>query len=113
MREVLASKIFRATVTSADLDYEGSISIDEALLEKAGLWNGQKVLIVDFTNGERLETYIQTAKIGSGIIQINGGAARKIKKGHIVTIFGFEITDKKIKAKKIAVNEKNKFVKFL
>ena len=108
MRWLLRSKIHRATVTETRLDYEGSITIDEALLEKAGMWNGEKVLIADVNNGNRFETYILPGKRDSGIIAINGAAAHLCKEGDKVIIMGFELTDQPIKATVILVDEKNR-----
>ena len=108
MRWLLRSKIHRATVTETRLDYEGSITIDEALLEKAGMWNGEKVLITDVNNGNRFETYILPGKRDSGIIAINGAAAHLCKEGDKVIIMGFELTDQPIKATVILVDEKNR-----
>lgn len=113
MREILGSKIHKATVTEANLDYIGSITIDETLMRLSDIWSGQKVLVVDNTNGARLETYVITGKKNSGIICMNGAAAHRIKKGDEITIMSFGFTDEKIKAKKILVDKKNKFVKFL
>lgn len=108
MRWLLRSKIHRATVTETRLDYEGSITIDEALLEKAGMWNGEKVLIADVNNGNRFETYILPGKRDSGIIAINGAAAHLCKEGDKVIIMGFELTNQPIKANVILVDEKNR-----
>ena len=80
MRFYLRSKIHNATVTEANINYIGSITIDKVLLEKAGFNNGEKVAVWDITNGERLETYIIEGKRSSGEIVMNGAAARKIKK---------------------------------
>ena len=80
--EVLKSKIHRVKVTGADLDYIGSITIDEALLEAAGMIEGEKVSIVNVNNGERLDTYIIKGKRHSGAIVLNGPAARKVQRGH-------------------------------
>jgi aspartate 1-decarboxylase len=110
---MLRSKIHKAIVTNANLDYIGSITIDEALIEKVGLIPGEKVLVVDNTNGARLETYVITGKRNSGEICMNGAAAHLIKKRDEIIILGFELTDKQIKAKNILVNKNNQFVKFL
>ena len=72
MRWVIRSKIHKATVTEANLDYVGSITIDEDLIELAGLWPGEKVLIADNTNGARLETYVMVGERGAGTIRMNG-----------------------------------------
>jgi len=113
MRWLLRSKIHKATVTDADLNYVGSIGIDKALAEKANLLAGEKVLVVDNTNGARLETYIIEEKKDSGQIVIYGAASRLIKKGDEIIIMGFELTDKPIEVKNILVDKNNKFVKFL
>lgn len=111
MRWVLRSKIHQAAVTEADVNYIGSITVDRTLMEKAGFWPGEKVLIVSNTNGERLETYIVPGKAGG--VCMNGAAAHRIKKGHEIIILGFELTGKPIKAKSILVDKKNRFVRFL
>lgn len=113
MRWVLRSKIHQAIVTEAKLYYLGSITVDQALLEKAGFWPGEKVLVVSNTSGARLETYIIPGKRNSGVICLNGAASLLIKKGEEIIIMGFELTDKPIKPKIILVNKKNKFVRFL
>jgi len=113
MRSLLRSKIHRATVTEADVDYIGSITIDKDLIDRVGIWPGEKVLVVDNTNGSRLETYVVPGKPGSGTICMNGAAARLIKVGDNVTIMGFELTDKPIAAKTILVDKTNKFLKYL
>ena len=111
MRFELSSKIIRATVTEANLEYQGSITIDSDLIDKSGLWVGEKVLVVSNTSGARLETYVIPGKAGSGVICMNGAAAHLIKKGEIVIIMGFELSDKPIKAKIVFVNENNKCIK--
>lgn len=116
MRKVLRSKIHKARVTEADLNYVGSITIDKDLIEKAGLWEGEKVLVVDNTNGERIETYVIPGAAGSGKICMNGAAAWKVKKGDEIIIMGFELTDKPLKKEEInniLVDENNKFVRYL
>lgn len=113
MRWVLRSKIHKAIVTEANLSYIGSITIDEELIEKAGFWPGEKVLVVSNTSGARLETYVIKGKKGSGVICMNGASAHLIKKGEEIIIMGFELTDKPISAKNILVDKNNKFVRFL
>ncbi|MCB1215536.1 MAG: aspartate 1-decarboxylase [Deltaproteobacteria bacterium] len=88
-RSVLKSKIHRATVTDADLHYEGSISIDANLMKAAGLLPHEHVHVWDVTNGNRLETYTLEAPAGSGTICINGAAAHLAKKGDLVIITNF------------------------
>ncbi len=104
---MLRSKIHRATVTERRLDYEGSITIDEELLEKSGLWVGEKVLIADVNNGNRFETYTLPGKRGSGIIALNGAAAHLCELGDKIIIMGFELTDEPVHAKVILVNDDN------
>ena len=113
MRWYLRSKIHMATVTEANVDYIGSVTIDKELIERAGFENGEKVAVWDVTNGERLETYIIEGKRNSGVICMNGAAAKKIKKADKVIIAGFELSDKKIKPKVIFVDGKNRFVRYL
>lgn len=84
--EVLKSKIHRVTVTGADLNYIGSITLDPDLMEAADMLEGEKVQIVNVNNGERLETYIITGKRGSGDVCLNGPAARKVQKGDVIII---------------------------
>ncbi|MGG7048421.1 MULTISPECIES: aspartate 1-decarboxylase [unclassified Campylobacter] len=111
--EVLAGKIHRATVTDANLNYVGSISIDEKLIEAAGLCEWQKVEILNVNNGERFSTYV--IKGSKGQICLNGAAARKVCAGDIVIIVAYAtMSEKKAKRhrpKVVMVNEKNEIVK--
>lgn len=113
MRFILRSKIHKATVTEANLDYIGSITIDEDLIEKADFWPGEKVLVVSNTSGARLETYVIAGKQGSGIICMNGAAAHLIKVGEEIIVMGFELTNEPTKAKNILVDRNNKFLRYL
>jgi len=113
MRMMLKSKIHKARVTDANLNYMGSITIDESLMEKVDLWAGEQVLVVDNTNGARLTTYVIAGKKDSGIICMNGAASHLIQKGDEIIIMAFALTDKKIKARNILVDEKNRFARFL
>ena len=113
MRLVLRSKIHRATVTEANVDYIGSITIDEELIEKAGFWPGERVLVVDNTNGARLETYVMVGERDSGIICMNGASAHLIKVGDEIIVMGFELTDTPIKPQNIVVDKQNRFVRYL
>ena len=88
-RYFLKCKIHRATVTQADLNYVGSITIDEDLLDAAGMAEYEKVHVLDITNGNRIETYIIKGNRGSGEICINGAAAHLIQKGHLVIIVAY------------------------
>lgn len=87
--EVLKSKIHRVTVTEARLDYIGSITIDEDLLDAAGIIAGERVYIVNNNNGERLDTYTIPGPRGSGVICLNGAAARRVQPGDIVIIMAY------------------------
>lgn len=91
--EVLKSKIHRVTVTEADLNYIGSITIDEDLLDAAGMIEGEKVQVVNINNGERLETYIIKGARGTGKICLNGPAARKCAVGDVVIIISYCLLD--------------------
>ncbi len=113
MRILVRSKIHNATVTEANLKYIGSITIDEELIERAGLWPGEKVLVVSNTTGERLETYVIVGGRGSGTITMNGAAAHLIKTGEEIIIMAFEISDKPVETTFILVDKQNKFVKYL
>ena len=109
----MRSKIHKATVTDTDLNYTGSIGIDKALMEKVDILAGEKVLVVDNTNGARLETYVIEENKDSGRIIIYGAASHLIKKGDEIIIMGFELTDRAVKPKNILVDKNNKFVRFL
>jgi len=87
--EVLKSKIHRATITQANLNYIGSISIDEDLMDAANLIEFEKVQVVNINNGERLETYVIRGERGTGVISLNGAAARKAQIGDLVIIVSF------------------------
>ena len=92
MRWVMRSKIHKALVTQAELDYVGSITIDEDLLDASGLWAGEKVLVVSNTSGARLETYTIAGPRGSGGICVNGAAAHLIGVKEEIIVIGFELT---------------------
>jgi len=113
MRIYLRSKIHKATITNANLHYVGSITIDERLMELADLCEYEKVLVVDNTNGQRLETYVIKGKKDSGVIGINGAAAHLVHKGDEVIIMSFQISDRPKKPINILVDSKNQFVKYL
>lgn len=87
--QLLKSKIHRVTVTDACLDYIGSITVDEDLLEAAGILPGERVYIVNNNNGERFDTYTIAGDRGSGMICLNGAAARKVQKGDIIIILAY------------------------
>ena len=112
---MMHGKIHRATVTEANLEYVGSITIDEDLLDAAGILPGEKVQIVNNNNGARLETYTIAGKRQSGVICLNGAAARFALKGDIVIIIAYAQMDEKearaLQPKVVLVDEQNKIVK--
>ena len=107
-------KIHRAVITQARLDYMGSITIDEDLLDAAGILPGEKVQIVNNNNGERLETYTIAGERGSGVICLNGAAARKAQVGDVVIIIAYGLMDakeaKENEPKVVMVDEHNRIV---
>lgn len=115
LRLMLRSKIHRATVTDANLEYEGSITIDEELMEAAALHPYEQVAVSNLHNGERLETYVIPARRHSGIVCLNGPAARKGTKGDKIIIFNYAMcSEEEIKGhapKIIRVDEKNQIVR--
>jgi aspartate 1-decarboxylase len=113
MRSFLRSKIHKATITEANLEYVGSITIDEALMKKADLKEYEKVLVVDKPNGHRLETYVIKGEKNSGAVCSNGAAAHLIKKGDEVIIMAFELATKVGKPKNVLVDRNNRFVRYL
>ena len=115
MRIMMKSKIHRATVTQADLDYVGSITIDAALMEAADLLEGEKVAIVDVTNGARIETYAIAGERGSGVVGINGAAAHLVHPGDLVIIISYGMMSdaeaRTLQPKIVHVDEQNRIVK--
>ena len=113
-RQMLNGKIHRATVTDAHINYEGSITIDSKLLQAANILPGEKVLIANLSNGARIESYAMAGDSGSGVICLNGGAAKHGKKGDLVIIMTFAVfTEEEIKRHKpsvIRVNERNEII---
>ena len=93
MRSMLKSKIHRATVTTADLDYVGSVTVDEDLMDAADLLAGERVAIVDVTNGARLETYVIPGARGTGVVGINGAAAHLVAPGDLVILIAYATMD--------------------
>ena len=108
---LLKSKIHRACVTVADVDYEGSIEIPSDLMEAAGIWEGERVLVTSASKGGRLETYAQAGEPGTGKIIMNGGAAHIIKAGERITIMAFAISENPVLPKKIVCNELNEVIR--
>ncbi len=115
MRIMMKSKIHRATVTQADLDYVGSVTLDAALMEAADLLEGEQVAIVDITNGARIETYVIPGEPGSGVIGINGAAAHLVHPGDLVIIMSYVVLNdaeaRALKPRVVHVDEKNQIVK--
>nr|WP_221306006.1 aspartate 1-decarboxylase [Prosthecobacter vanneervenii] len=110
LRTLLKSKLHRAAITDANIAYEGSITIPTDLMEKADLWNGEKVLVTSITNGARLETYVIPGPSGSGQIVVNGAAAHLINTGHRVTIMAWGESENPIIPKRLLLNERNEVV---
>ena len=115
MRIMMKSKVHRATVTQADLDYVGSVTLDAALMEAADLLDGEQVAIVDVTNGARIETYVIPGPRGSGVIGINGAAAHLVHPGDLVIIMSYAMLDdaeaRALKPRVVHVDGRNRIVK--
>ena len=115
MRIMMKSKIHRATVTQADLDYVGSVTLDAALMGAADLLEGEQVAIVDITNGARIETYVIPGERGSGVIGINGAAAHLVHPGDLVIIMSYALVSdaeaRALEPKVVHVDDKNQIVK--
>lgn len=113
--QVFKSKIHRAKVTQAELNYVGSITIDEELMEAANLIPNEKVQVVNINNGERFETYVIKGERGSGMICLNGPAARKVQVGDVVIVISYATMDfeeaKKFKPSVIFPDENNRLIK--
>lgn len=110
LRHLLKSKLHRARITDANIDYEGSITIPLDLMEAADLWDGEKVLVTSITGGQRLETYVIPGPRGSGQIVVNGAAAHLINTGHRVTIMAWGVSESPVTPKRLLLNEKNEVV---
>ena len=114
LRTMFHAKIHRATVTQADLHYVGSVTVDQDLLDAAGILPGELVSIVDVTNGARLETYTIPGERGSGVVGINGAAARLIQPGDIVILIAYGQMDEEeartFTPKVVHVDERNRIV---
>lgn len=105
---ICKSKIHRATVTSCDVDYVGSITVDEDLLDAAGIIDGELVHVWNVTNGERLETYAIPGPRGSGVVCLNGAAALRCNVGDRVIIAAFCLTDEPVHRKVVLVDDLNR-----
>lgn len=113
MRVFLRSKLHQARVTEANLEYVGSVTIDRDLMDAAHLAEHEKVLIVDNTNGARLETYVIPGERGSGVICINGAAAHLVSEGDEVIIMAFEISPTAVTPTVVLLGEGNRIVRIL
>jgi len=113
LRDICKSKIHRATVTGADLNYIGSVGVDQELLDRTDIIPGEKVSLWNINNGERIETYAISLPRGSGQVVVNGAAARHFHPGDKVIIVAFCLTDEKIEPRMIAVDDQNRFVQNL
>lgn len=117
IREMMISKLHRATVTGADLEYVGSITIDKDLLDAVGIVANQKVEIVNNNNGARLATYVIEGERGKGDVCLNGAAARLVQKGDVVIIIAYGMLDdeemKTYQPKVALMDENNKIVKMV
>lgn len=111
LRQLLRSKLHRAMISEASVEYEGSIEIPADLVEDARLWSGEKVLVASITTGARLETYVQVGDPGTGKIIINGGAAHRISKGERVTIMAFGLSEDPVVARRLVLDENNKVLR--
>ncbi|HTX89199.1 MAG TPA: aspartate 1-decarboxylase [Bacteroidales bacterium] len=113
--EVLKSKIHRATVTEANINYVGSITIDEKLMEAANIIENEKVHVLNINNGDRIETYVIKGKKGSGIICLNGAAARRFMPGDVIIVASYAIMEfdqaKKFKPALVFPDRKNQLPK--
>ena len=110
---LLKSKIHRATVTEANLDYVGSITIDGDLVQRAGLLPGELVHVWNVDSGQRFETYVMVGPPGSGIICANGAAAHRVRIGERVIIAAFVLTDEPVVPRIVLVDDRNRFAQFV
>ncbi len=108
LRQLLKSKLHRATVTEADIDYVGSVTIDKNLIEAVDLWPGELVHIWNSSNGERFETYVIEGEAGSGVICLNGPAALRVEVGHKIIIASFAMSSTPITPQIVLLDEHNR-----
>ena len=116
MRTMLRSKVHRATVTQADLNYEGSITLDPLMMEAADILPFEQIHVLDVDNGNRLMTYAIEGERGSGVVCINGAAARLVSKGDIVILLTYEVVQnddeaRRMKPHLVYVNERNQITR--
>ncbi|RKZ09072.1 aspartate 1-decarboxylase [bacterium] len=110
-RMILKSLIHGAVVKEANIDYVGSITIDEELMEKSGLSENETVFVVDRSNGNRIYTYVIKGDRGSGMIAMNGAAAHRVKEGDVIDIMAFVLSEGQINPLAIEVNDSNGFLR--
>ena len=113
LRIICKSKIHHAVVTAADLEYVGSVGIDESLMGLTGIVEGEQVSLWNINNGQRIETYAIPLPAGSGAIVVNGAAARHFQPGDRIIIVAFCLTDEPVAPRMIVVDQQNRFVKSL
>ena len=113
LRVICKSKIHHAVVTAADLEYVGSVGIDESLMRLTGIVEGEQVSLWNINNGQRIETYAIPLPAGTGQIVVNGAAARHFQPGDRVIIVAFCLTDEPVAPQMIVVDQQNRFVKGL
>lgn len=117
LRQMCRAKMHRLKVTEACIDYEGSLTVDEDLLLAAGMLPGEKVQVVNINNGQRFETYLIAGQKGSGIVCLNGGAARMGTVNDLIIVISYALVDeagiKNFKAKVVLVDNNNKITKIL
>ncbi|MEX2515982.1 MAG: aspartate 1-decarboxylase [Gammaproteobacteria bacterium] len=113
MRQVLRSKIHKATVTDGNINYIGSITVDSDLLDRAGIWPNEQVQVVSNTTGANFITYVIPAPAGSGEICMNGAAALYCQQGEEIIIMAYELTDKPIQPQLLLVDADNRFLRYL
>jgi aspartate 1-decarboxylase len=113
LRELLKSKIHRCTITEANVEYVGSITIDEDLLDAVDIWTGELVHVWNIDNGERFQTYALAGARGSGVVCINGAAALKVSVGQRVIVASFGLSETPIAPKIVLTDAKNRIEKWL
>jgi aspartate 1-decarboxylase len=113
LRQMLSAKIHRVTVTEADLNYVGSITVDQSLLERVDILPGELVHVWNVTNGERFETYALAGEPASGMVRVNGAGAHKAQPGDILIVAAFALSDETVTPKVILVDENNHFLRNL
>lgn len=113
MKTYLKSKIHRATVTGTEIDYIGSITIDQDLLDACGIEQYEQVLVADVNNGNRFVTYALNGERGTGTVNVNGAGVHQVAIGDKIIIMAFDISDSVPDIKQILVDDNNKFLKFL